>query len=92
MLPDQRFLKKYGLLYLIQSSHHTAHHTVLFFRRRLERCLCVCRQCAYVSCSSVDGEGQQLVRVQIVERAEVRQSQEEFGEESGVVGAMASDE
>lgn len=92
MLPDQRFLKKYGFLYpnSVLSSHSPSHS--LFFRRRLERCLCVCRQCAYVSCSSVDGEGQQLVRVQIVERAEVRQSQEEFGEESGVVGAMASDE
>lgn len=54
--------------------------------------MCVRRQSAYVSCSSVDGEGQQLVGVQVVERAKVRQTQEQFGEESGVVGTMASDE
>lgn len=88
MLPDQRFLKKYGFLYpnSVLSSHSP---TQSFFEDVLNA---VWRQCAYVSCSSVDGEGQQLVRVQIVERAKVRQTQEEFGEESGVVGAMASDE
>lgn len=42
--------------------------------------------------SGVDAEGQQLVRVQVVERAKVRQAQEEFGEEGGVVGAVATDE
>lgn len=46
----------------------------------------------FASCSRVDAEGQQLVRVQIVECAKVRQTQEEFGEERGVIGAMASDE
>lgn len=50
------------------------------------------RVCRRAVGSRVDAKGQQLVRVEIVEGAQVRQAQEELGEESGVIGAVASDQ
>lgn len=44
------------------------------------------------ACSRVDAKGQQFVGVQIVEGAQVRQAQEEFGEEGRVIWATASDQ
>lgn len=52
----------------------------------------VCVHCEQAACSRVDAEGQQFVRVQIVEGAQVWQAQEEFGEEGGVIWATASDQ
>lgn len=46
----------------------------------------------FVPCSWVNAKGQQFVGVHVVERAQVRQPQEEFGEEGGVVWATSSDE
>lgn len=40
--------------------------------------------------SWVYAEGQQLVGVQVVERAQVRQAQQQLGEDGAVVGAAAS--
>ena len=42
--------------------------------------------------SRVDAKGQQFVRVHIVESAQVRQAQEELGEEGGVIWATAGDQ
>ncbi len=63
-------------------------------------CVCVCfcvSVCVSVLCeqvvhSRVDAKGQQFVGVQIVEGAQVRQAQEEFGEEGGVIWATAGDQ
>lgn len=57
-------------------------------------CVTVCMSvlCEQAVRSRVDAKGQQFVRVQVVEGAQVRQAQEEFGEEGGVVRATASDQ
>lgn len=49
---------------------------------------CLCG--LWVKCSWVNAEGQQLVWVQVIEGAQVRQPQEEFGKEGGVIWTMAS--
>ena len=48
--------------------------------------------CEQVVCSRVDAKGQQFVGVQVVEGAQVRQAQEEFGEEGSVIWASAGDQ
>lgn len=54
--------------------------------------VCLCALCEQAACSRVDAKGQQFVRVQIVEGAQVWQAQEEFGEEGRVIWATASDQ
>lgn len=52
----------------------------------------VCAFCGQVACSRINTKGQQFVRVQIVEGAQVWQAQEEFGEEGGVIWATPGDQ
>lgn len=62
-------------------------------------CVCCIFLCKTVSvlyeqavCLRVNAKGQQFIRVQIVEGAQVRQAQEEFREKGGVIRTTASDQ
>lgn len=52
----------------------------------------VVHSCGVGGCSGVDLEGQELLRVHVVERAQVRQFEEQFSEDGDLVGVVLGDQ